>query len=364
MAGYHRLCEAIAGKDLKLLRQSIGKDSQAALHWKPIMDAAYSAQPQMVTTLLKAGVDPDIVSGNANRHTPLVRVIERRTTIPKTKGHTEVVEVLLAAGADPNKAGGQHRLAPIGCAAIGGFEHFIEMLLKAGASMGFHLAAMLYDKALIKKSLEKMDVDTTDESNRTALHCLAFSGLYKQSERHLKDQLACAELLLKAGADVDAAERAGVEEAGFNATPLWRAVGWQGNEALAGYLLDRGANPDNAIFAASFEGTEKLLDLLTRFGVNVDHKVAGRTPLGDLMYYKRPAMASWLLEHDADPNSEDGTGKTPLHHAAANGVKVETLQLLLDHGADPTLKDHEGRTSLLVAVQKGRGKLVRLLQTL
>ena len=84
----------------------------------------------MARVLLAAGADPNVKSGTGSRHTPLTRLTQHHTTIPKHDGHAETLETLLAAGADPNLCAGAARLGALGLR--GGWrrrQHFIDVLL-------------------------------------------------------------------------------------------------------------------------------------------------------------------------------------------------------------------------------------------
>ena len=52
-----------------------------------------------------------------------------------------------------------------------------------------------------------------------------------------------------------------------------------------------------------------------------------------------------LLHSDADPNTQDVFGITPLIHAAARG-RLDTVQMLLQAGARPLVADSEGKTAI------------------
>jgi ankyrin repeat protein len=60
------------------------------------------------------------------------------------------------------------------------------------------------------------------------------------------------------------------------------------------------------------------------------------------------ALASWLLDHGANPNarSKAQSRQTALHAAAWNG-ELRMVQLLVAAGADPKLVDEEHRTTPL-----------------
>lgn len=361
--GDRKLCELIAQGDVRAVRQAAQADAQAASHWKPIMDAAFGGRADMVRVLVEAGANPNVVAGAPGRHTPLVRALQPHKTIPKHAGHEAVVATLLALGANPDQPAGPLGMAPLGYAAMGGSEGFIAALLAAGARIDAHMAAMLHDLPALRRRIAQSGAHCTDGRQRTPLHALALSGMWKRpgGEARCKAGLAA---LLDAGADVNAVEPIREGDTVFAGTPLWRAIAWQGNAALARWLLEAGANPDPAVFGACFRGDARLLDLLHAHGANWNLRFHGRTPLLDLMHWKQPGAAAWLLAHGADVHAADEEGRTALHLAAMRGVKVSHLEALLQAGANPRRRDNAGRTPLDLARASRRTPAAALLAAL
>lgn len=358
-ANHQPLCRAIAAGSLPALRRAIGAAPAAASHWKPIVDAAFAGRADLVEALLAAGADPNVVSGTGGRHTPLTRLTEHHATIAKHDGHLAALETLLAGGADANLAAGPHRFEPVAYAAMGGAEGMIDRLRTP--RLGIHLVAVLLDLGHLRRALRNpRRANEADGRGRGPLHYVAASGLWRT--RGEARAVACAAALLDAGADIDGAEA--IDEGDgeiFAATPLWRAISWQRNYALAEYLLEHGASPAPAVFAASYQGIDAGCDLLDRFGADWDQRFKGRTPLMDLMYFKRPAGSRWLLARGVDVNAADAKGRTALHFAAHRGIRPDVVQSLLDGGADPGRRDAAGRTPRAYAEAKGRRKLMALL---
>ena len=359
--GHRGLCERVAAGDAAALARAAAREPAAAAHWKPIMDAAFAGRADMVATLVEAGADPNVIAGTPARHTPLVRVIQPHLTIAKHAGHGETVAALLALGADPNLVAGPLGMAPLGYAAMGGFAGFADTLIDAGAKVGAHLAAALHDVPAAKRGIAAEGVDAEDARRRTPLHYLALSGLWRGADGSAP-AIACLKVLLEAGADVNAAQP--MDEGGetFHATPLWAAISWQGHHALARRLLEAGADPGPAVFAACFRGEAALLELLHAFGANWNQRFHGRTPLLDLMHYRKPGASIWLMEHGADVAATDAAGRTALHLAAMQGVRVDYLQALIAHGANPNARDAAGHTPLQLAEARNRRKVVAYLK--
>ena len=361
--GYRRLCELIAQGDANALRRAALADAAAAAHWKPIMDAAFGGRADMVQALVEAGADPNVIAGGPGRHTPLVRTLQPHKTIPKHAGHEATVATLLALGANANQPAGPLGLAPLGYAAMGGRDDFAAALLAAGAKLDAHLAAMLHDVPALERGIAKSGADCTDDRQRTPLHTLALSGMWKRPGGDARCK-ACLAALLDAGASVNAIEPIPEGDAVFAGTPLWRAISWQGHATLAQWLLEAGADPDPAVFAACFRGDAQLLDLLHAHGANWNQSWHGRTPLLDLMHFKKPGAAAWLLAHGADVHAADADGRTALHLAAMQGVKASYLEALLEAGANPRRQDNAGLTPLDLARARRRTRAAAFLATL
>lgn len=359
--GYKACCEAIAAGDGTALKAAIERDPAAATHWKPIVDAAFAGRADMVQALLAAGADPNVRSGTAGRHTPLSRLTEHHATIPRHDGHREALAALLEGGADPNLRAGPHDFEPLAYASMVPAEGFIDMLLSAGARIGIHLAGCLLDEGHLERELRDPVADgAVDSRGRTPLHYVALSGLWKTSGS--PRALRCASRLLDAGADVNAAEEIADGDEIFRATPLWHALAWQRHQALAELLLDRGADPNPAVFAVTYQGSEPSCDLLDRYGADWNQVFNGRTPLMDLMYFRRPAGARWLIARGVDVNAADPAGRTALHFAAMQGVRADHVERLLRAGADAGAKDAGGRTPLDYAVLRKRTRLIDVVQ--
>jgi len=139
-------------------------------------------------------------------------------------------------------------------------------------------------------------------------------------------------------------------------TALWAAICVIRHLPLAEVLLDAGANPTDGVsmHIAGGNGNLEALDLLHRYGVNVDGIPGGVPPLVYVMGWSRdPSGLRWLLEHGADPNLSWGDeGEAPLH-VAARRWDVDVVELLVTHGADPLQRRRDGYTPHTLAALYG-----------
>lgn len=187
-------------------------------------------------------------------------------------------------------------------------------------------------EALLAAHPAKRDV-TGGSWNRPLLHVAAEGG-----------HLACVELLLRHGIEVDRRDRAD------NATALhWAAAG--GHLAVVDCLLAAGADPDGAGdahelgvigWATCFRQTHAAVAerLLAAGAVPtfLSAVALGRTDLGQALATADPMLVS-------RPMSRFDRHRLPLHLAVMKN-RPEMVRLLLGLGADATARDSRGDTPL------------------
>ena len=143
-------------------------------------------------------------------------------------------------------------------------------------------------------------------------------------------------------------------------TALWGALLAVHHLPLAEVLLEGGANPTDGVsmHIAAGSGMLAALELLHRFGVNVNGIPGGVPPLRYIMGWaantpERVAGVRWLLEHGADANlAWAESGDAPVH-IAAERWDVPMMELLAHHGADIHQRRADGRTAHTVAAVHG-----------
>ena len=179
-------------------------------------------------------------------------------------------------------------------------------------------AARRSDRPRVRALLQDhADVNAALVDGMTALHWSAFL-----------DDVATAELLIKAGANVHAESRYGV-------TPLTLAC-QNGNGPLVEKLLAAGADPDTRL-----RGGETALMTAARTG--------------------RSGPVKALLAHGANIDARERRGQTALMWAAAEGHAV-VVESLVSVGADfRTPLVDSGFTPFFFAARNGRADVARIL---
>ncbi len=95
--------------------------------------------------------------------------------------------------------------------------------------------------------------------------------------------------------------------------------------------------------------------------VNRQEDTAGNTALIAAATAGNDDMVSLLLDFDADPNTANKYGDTPLH-AAVRKNRIHAVRELLVYGANPqAVKSSNGETPLSIALDKGNEAIVQLL---
>ncbi|MCF2871114.1 ankyrin repeat domain-containing protein [Octadecabacter sp. G9-8] len=167
--------------------------------------------------------------------------------------------------------------------------------------------------------------------------------------------VAIADMLVANGADVNA----GSVEHGDPLSPLYWALGHAGNIALAQWLLEAGANPndDESLYHATELGHVQGVKLLLSHGA--DPK--GTNALPRALDFDNADMVALLLDGGAKPN-DAANGVIPSLHQAARRMNSGTVcDLLLENGADPAAL-WNGHSAYAFATVFGNAGLARRIE--
>jgi ankyrin repeat protein len=314
--------------------------------------AISSGQPDLVSKLLAAQAYVNASTGiSPNSH--LLLAI--------SKGHVQMAEQLLEAGADVDEEDSEYCTA-LHLAAGAGYTQLITLLVERGADVDaqdrqeatpLHAAlAEGHTQAASQLIALGADCNLPDADSVYALHLAAGSG-----------NAQLVEALLAVGADPVKLDSSGN-------TPLHLAAA-AGHAAVVDLLLAApGMDPDaarpgtqyTALHAAARAGQAEVCQRLVAGGASLELEAteSGLTPLGEAVQHADLKTVRALLAAGANPNVDASLG-TLLQTAVFDRAADDIVEALVKGGADINATDEAGDTALHLAVQHERYGAVQLL---
>ena len=273
------------------------------------------------------------------------------------QGNLEMVNLLLAAGADANSSNKDGRTPTMQLNASATVE-LVDRLLVAGAAVNardesgvsvLSQAVRNCSPAVIKELIGSgARVDAKDKYNTTVLMNAVWN-----------DDVAVTKMLLAAGADVNARNKDGE-------CAMSLAAMDENSKALRA-IIDAGGgldlSPDQRnelLFRAAGSNDADVVKILIETGADPNAKDDdGATPLMEAADNGRPEILKVLIDSGVDLNAADNDGFTALMRADA----VENMRVLLDAGADMTRRNHAGKTALALAIEKKDDEVAKFLKS-
>lgn len=272
----------------------------------PLHFAAIRGDAAMTTLLLSNSADVKVLS--IYNETPLY--------VAAALGKTNVAELLLAAGADPNVRRFDNAATPLVEAVWSGHRDMVKLLLEHGANPNVAVlagqagvtplmsAVSQKDPELVALLLKyKADPNPADARGNTAL-----------GNAVLSRSPGTVRALLEAGAKSEA-------HAGSGTPVLWFAISTD-NADCVDVLLAHGADTEimvngayTSLRTAVERGIKRVVEALLKAGAKVNAQGGGRdgrTALHQAVEFRDRELTTLLLEHEANPNLRDASGQTPL----------------------------------------------------
>jgi ankyrin repeat protein len=319
-----------------------------ALHW-----AAHWNDLETVKVLLKAGATPKA----ANRYgvTPLHEA--------STVGNLAIIEALLVAGADPNAPLGEGE-TPLMTAARTGNTPAVKMLIAHGAQVNAReswrgqtalMWAAVENHADVAGLLVESGADVNARTvtyefpnltggNGGIIHDRPQGGLTSLMFAARQGAIETAEVLLEAGADINAAE----PQYGF--TAMQTAV-FNGHYDLAAFLMEKGADVNDGSLYIAVEMRNLATYSNRPNPPEVDRHLTSLDVITQLLNRgadpNRPYTKT-IPPRQAQGNINVTPGATPLFRAIRS-TDLVVVRLLMDNGANPSVKTKDGSTPLMVA---------------
>jgi uncharacterized protein len=305
-------------------------DGTTALHW-----AAFRGSRAAVEALIRAGAAVDATDDNGIA--PLA--------LACGNGDEAIARILLDAGARANLARPSGE-TPLMTAARTGNLPTVRTLLAHGADVNARerskgQTALMWAIAENHTEVVKLLIASGAEVN--AKSASGFTPLMFAAQQ---GNLDAARALVETGAEMRTTDRDGADALIVSIDSIIRDLfepekANDRHQAVAMYLLDRGADPNAA--------------------------TAGRTPLHSAVWTEQTELVKALLARGANPNARlkkviprvgrflggalevKQIGATPFW-LAAHLANVPMMRLLVEHGADPLLASDDGSTPLMMAV--------------
>jgi uncharacterized protein len=352
----------------------------------PLYLACVNGSAAVIAKLVDAGADAN--AATTEGETPLM-------TVART-GSVDAAKVLLANGADVNSKEQWRQQTPLMWAVAESHPEMARELIAHGADVNARQVTWNWERQMTKEPREKW---------------MPLGGLTPLLFAARQGCLDCARILLKAGAEINAADP-------NNISPALLAV-INGHYDFAAFLLDQGADPNvadetgrTALYAAvdmhTMPGSNRpapseienqltsmdLIHALLAHGANVNVQLkkmqpyrtkldrgddtmlgTGTTPLERAAKAGDAQVIEALLAKGGDPKIATKFGNTPVMAAAGLGSKEEdttgrkkteaeaiaSIKLCLEAGADVNAADNQGQTALHGASQKGWDQVVQFL---
>jgi ankyrin repeat protein len=339
-------------KDFVEFLLGISTDASKITDRWPVLALVAADRHRGVAELL-GSEEIDLDAEGDNYNTTLLMVAARR-------GHGDLVELLLNAGAEIN-AKGHFGSTALMIAAEHGRKDMVELLLNAGADVH---AKTEYGSTALTKAVEHDQEEIVELllDRGADIHGKSKTGSTLLMLAIYRDVKFMVELLLKKGADVHEKDKDG-------STALIVAAHLDRRD-ITGLLLDRGADVNardkygsTALIVAARLGHKKLAELLLDRGADIHAKdEPGKTALILAARWNLRETLKLLLDRGADVHAKDRDGSTALIIAARRGKKG-VVKLLLSAGADVQAKNNKGSTALMVAEEKGYTNTADLLRT-
>jgi len=325
---------------------------------KDFLDAVNTGRASLVRELMSKGANIEIRDDQGK--TPLL--------IAASKGHLEVVQVLIEVGCDL-KAKDHHKQNALHKAILGNSKNIVCVLLDT--------KTVEYD---LKDDQGKSPLDYAKEGWSDPKHIDTLEKIFdvkcqnllqtEDFEALLSDQDLVIYLIKSGSPQIFDLMNKGLE-INVNATgscytqsPLYYAFR-AGHKDLFKKLIDLGANTgslglENHLpvnYSYPFLKADcDMLSILIQGGFNINSQDAqGRSALYIALEYSQKETAEALIKLGCDVNLPDKDTRYPLHkvmQAILDPVdRISLINLLLENGADVKVKDKEGKNPLHKALE-------------
>ncbi|XP_062587167.1 rabankyrin-5-like isoform X2 [Saccostrea cucullata] len=360
----------------------------------PLHLACLNGLTELVEVLLDKGANP-----NSQTHAPSVDQLnlEEETTpvsqqtplhLALVNSHSSIVELFLQHKIKAAHSEDSLKILPnfnikdsegqtvLGLALWSGLHNEADRLLGAGANINEKNAEGM---TLLHQAIEKQDTKSAlflieHQADLTIKTNEFETPLQHAIRRHLP---VVVDVLSKKGANLNIKNKEGD-------CPLWQALD-SGQEDVAQVLVKHGCDVDlwsegpgkcqqTLLHRAIDENNESIACFLIKNGCDKnsprrpglngegeDEARDGCSPLHLACTWGLELVVQCLMEHNANVNTKDAEGKTPIHIAIENQHTVIISLLLAHPGLDLTVRDRSGLTPFAAAMTTKNNKAAQAI---
>ncbi|XP_059168441.1 serine/threonine-protein phosphatase 6 regulatory ankyrin repeat subunit B-like [Physella acuta] len=405
-SGDSPLCKSTCNGNLDIVKLLVKKcaDVNEGLS-PPLFYACDNGHVEITNYLIDAGADVNFI--NSDGESVLCR--------SATKGHFDIVKLLLERGAEVNNRINRTGETALLCAVGGDHSSIVELLLQYGAdvnmvdgernnALGIALngenviiAAILLqyesrtytvNSCYVRSAYSSLN--QTNKSGRNVLMLAAMKGFYsivndlqKQSDLSIFDVDGNTAFMLAAmNGHLDIVEllydgTVDVNFKGQNALML-AAIG--GHVTVVEWLISKGFDVNKTDHcgntALMLADKPEVVEVLLKYGADVKVWKDGRNALMELLsknYFTSPPYQHYisnnfvisqqtvmkrLLLLTNDLNAKDNNGETAILKVLKNSTYNNLTNIILDHHPDVNIVDNEGNSPLMLAVQNQRVEII------
>lgn len=301
--------------------------------------------------------------------------------IATQNGYTKIVKLLIEANADPDKGN------KLGCSdkyissSEGEFEVAKENCLTTPLQLAVHknftdIVKLLLDAGADPKisGSDGTAIEIATKNKNTKILALLQNAHLKSSqkpknqygdeliiisEKIKPENLTDIKRLISAGANINIKNT-------FGATTLFMAS-QNGCNEIVKYLINNNADINQTfkgatpLWIASQQGHIDIVESLLDANCDVNNRIGtGETPLYVASQNGHLEIVKMLLKNKAEIEFTHDDGMTPLYKASEKGHE-RVVKILLENKANPNIANNKGITPLFIASQYGHANIVKLL---
>lgn len=324
-----------------LLRHGAKINARSKTGKTPLLLAGsrHDAKPEMIRMLLNSGADPNLVDDQKN-HLLLSRTIV---------SNPELLDLLLKNKADPNVEDRWNRTPLFHAVTVKGTTAPVQMLLAAGVDpnhRGKDPITFHHDETVpIKVALKAENIEAARlllaHGADIKADCMKGMVVAAMENAHREGELLAREEAKAAAARKEVASGIISEE-------------------VAGQIAKRTANTEQKVAEK-----ERLVSFLAESGAELNEAEGSemRSRVSPLMYASQIGRLDYLqvlIDHGAEIDFQNGVGETALIKAV-EAEQLAAAAFLLEHGADVRVVNQDGFSPYWLAQKKDNQAMADLL---